>query len=570
MVAQQTSILFKTPEGDFHLTEQGEFLAYFDAHIHLFEVFLHKKKLSKEEETFALEGIKTYMSKSVTKVDHFFEKMEDFSDYLKTDSKTLTDFLTSQFMDVLAESQKKITNIELDRLEGPDSFRSITEEILFKVGSILPKSSQFSIVDDLLVIQNKATGQITKPVGMLVEVKEVQEKAQKEKEEAERIQKEKLALNEKKQKIETISQTTTKDSVPTVTPVVFEPELSILKEILESIPLKLNGNKLEVSNEFDSDEAAKSETSQAKEIITEIPDIPDEIEENQSADFFLEDSQPSESSNQNEIDFEIESDSRYGITSGNEEDFEFETPTITDEDFSQDPISQVESSHDSLELTSQIIDDEIVPDIDIEEDESPQIVVENNQKLQENNQQKQKSTENQTTKINPNAFISFNYIDYLQITRSIEKLKSDKNEYNEWISKASVLIKTFISIQANISKESRGDVLDWDNYYHNVSSKAGLEVSVLENFKARIEILNLTKKFLDISVTELKKQPEKVQKILKSGWPHIVDTFGDSPDFDKVSENLGIILAKIKEESIRQPIEKILNLAIKNLRQRLN
>lgn len=570
MVAQQTSILFKTPEGDFHLTEQGEFLAYFDAHIHLFEVFLHKKKLSKEEETFALEGIKTYMSKSVTKVDHFFEKMEDFSDYLKTDSKTLTDFLTSQFMDVLAESQKKITNIELDRLEGPDSFRSITEEILFKVGSILPKSSQFSIVDDLLVIQNKATGQITKPVGMLVEVKEVQEKAQKEKEEAERIQKEKLALNEKKQKIETVSQTTTKDSVPTVTPVVFEPELSILKEILESIPPKLNGNKLEVSNEFDSDEAAKSETSQAKEIITEIPDIPDEIEENQSADFFLEDSQPSESSNQNEIDFEIESDSRYGITSGNEEDFEFETPTITDEDFSQDPISQVESSHDSLELTSQIIDDEIVPDIDIEEDESPQIVVDNNQKLQENNQQKQKSTENQTTKINPNAFISFNYIDYLQITRSIEKLKSDKNEYNEWISKASVLIKTFISIQANISKESRGDVLDWDNYYHNVSSKAGLEVSVLENFKARIEILNLTKKFLDISVTELKKQPEKVQKILKSGWPHIVDTFGDSPDFDKVSENLGIILAKIKEESIRQPIEKILNLAIKNLRQRLN
>jgi hypothetical protein len=40
MVATQTSILFKTPEGDFHLTEHGEFLSYFDAHVHLFEVFL--------------------------------------------------------------------------------------------------------------------------------------------------------------------------------------------------------------------------------------------------------------------------------------------------------------------------------------------------------------------------------------------------------------------------------------------------------------------------------------------------------------------------------------------------
>ena len=181
-----------------------------------------------------------------------------------------------------------------------------------------------------------------------------------------------------------------------------------------------------------------------------------------------------------------------------------------------------------------------------------------------------KSVEIIQPKINSTAFQNFNYINYLQITRSIDKLKSDKNEYNDWISKASVLIKTFISIQANISKVSRGEDLDWNNYFQNVSQKSGLELHILENFKSRIEILNLTKKFLDISVSELKKQPENVQKILKTGWPHIVDTFGESPDFDKVLEKLDIVLSKIKEESIRTPIEKILKLAIKNLRQRVN
>jgi hypothetical protein len=570
MVATQTSILFKTPEGDFHLTEHGEFLSYFDAHLHLFEVFLHDNKVSKEEEGFALEGIKTYMSKSVTKIDHFFEKMSDFSEYLKTDPKTLTDFLTSHFMDVLSESQKKITNQELDRLEGPDSFKSITEEILYKVGSILPKSSQFSVMDDLLVIQNKANGQIIKPVGMLVEVKEVQEKAQKEKEEAERLQKEKLAQNDKKPKSET--PTTGKESVVTPATLPLEFELSILKEILESAPPKINGKKLDIKSEAEVDDEPKDEVLTEEHSIIEIPEITEEtphLVDDHSEDHF-DSSLKEEYSEDSNFDFELESNSQESITHGAEEDFELETPSFDEDNLSLDPSSDLESLDEVPEIESQNFDEEIIQDIDLSDEEVTPVKIEKEEIKPEPKKIQPGAIEIVHPKINSNAFLNFNYINYLQITRSIDKLKSDKNEYNEWISKASVLIKTFISIQANISKESRGEVLDWNNYFENVSHKSGLELVILENFKSKIEILNLTKKFLDITVSQLKKQPENVQKILKTGWPHIVDTFGESPDFDMVLEKLDVVLSKIKDESIRSPIEKILNLAIKNLKQRVN
>ena len=570
MPATQTSILFKTPEGDFHLTEQGEFLSYFDAHLHLFEVFLHNKKLSKEEESFALEGINTYMSKSVTKIDHFFEKMSEFADYMKTDSKTLTDYLTSHFMDVLAESQKKITNLELDRLEGPDSFKSITEEILFKVGSILPKSSQFSIIDDLLVIQNKSSGQIIKPVGMLVEAKEVQEKAQKEKEEAERLQKEKLAQNEKKPKPETPS--TGKEVVNTVTSLPLEFEVSILKEILETIPPKLTGKKLDLKSDAEPEDNTKSESHIDEHSNIEVPEIIEEIPEdvNEDSQDTYDSSPEQDFSLDNNLDFEVESDSEEGITQGTEEDFDFETPSIEEDEFSSETSSELENIEEIPELETQDFDEEIIQDIDLSDEVIAPIKIEKEESQPETKKIQPKLVENAHPKINSNAFLNFNYINYLQITRSIDKLKSDKNEYNEWISKASVLIKTFLSIQTNISKESRGEILEWDNYYENVSQKSGVDLDILEKFKTRIELLNLTKKFLDISVIELKKQPENVQKILKTGWPHIVDTFGESPDFDMVLEKLEIVLSKIKDESIRSPIEKILNLAIKNLRQRSN
>jgi hypothetical protein len=93
-----------------------------------------------------------------------------------------------------------------------------------------------------------------------------------------------------------------------------------------------------------------------------------------------------------------------------------------------------------------------------------------------------------------------------------------------------------------------------------------VDLKTVRDFKKTLEKLNLTKKFLEISVRELKKEPESVTKLLKTGWPHFVDAFGSAPDFDKVEENLAVLYSKIKDSSQKAPIEKILSKAIQKLR----
>jgi hypothetical protein len=248
-----------------------------------------------------------------------------------------------------------------------------------------------------------------------------------------------------------------------------------------------------------------------------------------------------------------------------EDELHFEETGITEENFSLE-----------LEESPDVLPSDIEPDIDVSDEPLPDIdlgeleTVDDPQPIEipikPKPEPKIKTPPKQSPSVNPAPFTSFTYMSYLQLTRSIEKLKEDKTQYSEWISKASPLIKTFVSIQATISKEVSGEIFDWGEYYSNVSQKSGVDLKTVRDFKKTLEKLNLTKKFLEISVKELKKEPESVTKLLKTGWPHIVDAFGSAPDFDKVEENLAVLYSKIKDSSQKAPIEKILSKAIQKLR----
>ncbi len=569
MKVETKKILEKTPEGEFILTEHGEFLSYLDAHLKLFENYLSQKKHSTEEHNHILTKIHEHMSDSIHGMDDFLPHMDTIASFLQTDVKSLTDYLTKHIMEVLTNSQTKIKNQELDRLESSESFHSITEEILFKIGSIFPKLSQFVIKDELLVIQNTSNGQIIKPVGLLVEVKDDQIKAQKEKEATELAQKEKLeqiAQEKKSQSQAPIPEA----QVKTPEPVELEKEISILVEILE-LSLNFNGKKLEVS---DSPIGMEEETSYDEDTPSLDPSMEDE------SDLELEEEPVLQHEDSNafpDVEQEPEVDDIQASDDlgdflheeepplSHEDDLHFEEIGITEENFSLDleesPAEftpDIESELDSV--------DEPLPDIDLGESEQvddPQpIEIPKKPKLEP----KITIPGKKSPSVNPAPFTSFTYMSYLQLTRSIEKLKEDKTQYSEWISKASPLIKTFVSIQATISKEVSGEIFDWGEYYSNVSQKSGVDLKTVRDFKKTLEKLNLTKKFLEISVKELKKEPESVTKLLKTGWPHFVDAFGSAPDFDKVEENLAVLYSKIKDSSQKAPIEKILSKAIQKLR----
>jgi hypothetical protein len=566
MKVETKKILEKTPEGEFILTEHGEFLSYLDAHLKLFENYLTQKKHSTEEHNHIITKIHEHMNDSIQGMDDFLAHMDTIASFLQTDVKSLTDYLTKHIMEVLTNSQTKIKNQELDRLESTESFNSVTEEILFKIGSIFPKSSQFVIKEELLVIQNTSNGQIIKPVGMLVEVKDDQLKAQKEKEATELAQKEKLeqiAQEKKSQNQAPIPEAQPKPPAP----VELEKEISILVEILE-LSLNLNGKKLEVSDapigieeetSSEEDPSSVDESIDESDIDMEEEPIPQHEDSNAFPHVEQEPEMDDIQTSDDLGDFLQEEE----VPLSHEDDLHFEETGITEENFSLD----LEESPDVLTPDSEPeidVSDEPLPDIDLGESES----VDDLQPIEIPIKPKPelKIQPKQSPGVNPTPFTSFTYMTYLQLTRSIEKLKEDKTQYSEWISKASPLIKTFVSIQANISKEVSGEIFDWGEYYSNVSQKSGVDLKTVRDFKKTLEKLNLTKKFLEISVRELKKEPESVTRLLKTGWPHFVDAFGSAPDFDKVEENLAIVYSKIKDTSQKAPIEKILNKAIQKLR----
>lgn len=567
----KTEVLEKSPEGEFILTERGEFLAYFDAHLKLFGDLLKSKNFSKEKESESLEGVRTFMEKNTLKTEHFFEQLNTFSTYLHTSKEDLGGYLTSHFMDTLELSQKKIKNQELDRLETGDAFKSILEEVLFKVGQILPGSSLFVFKDDLLVLQDKARGLIIKPVGLLGEVKEEQEK-QKEKLEAEKLQKEKPKdIPEKKSNV--IEQTAVPKE-PTIPVAVFVQEVSILLEILEIPGLNLPTKKLEFSDKNDESmghSQSESEISKPSETEDELNreseppafnDVDDEIDMEsteipipqiswEDSDY---ESDPSEVENTTGDDGSLS-------TSDSMEEIERDDVTLEPADY-----NEVES--DDLpepEITEESILSEPDEREKVEQDEIPDLEIDQDEPVSEPIQTNRLSSPPPKTQIHSKAFQSFSYFHYLTLQRNIEKLKGNSLEYKKYLDTSTVVTKCFVSIQVNISKEISGISVDWLTYYQNLNKQTGVDKHILEEFKRTIQKLNLTKKALDIIISELKKQPDSVTKILKSGWPHFVDAFGASPDFNTVRENLKPLYERIKSDSIRIPIESIIERALKNL-----
>jgi len=181
------------------------------------------------------------------------------------------------------------------------------------------------------------------------------------------------------------------------------------------------------------------------------------------------------------------------------------------------------------------------------------------------------SLESTPKKSEPDEADLFDYKQYLEITKTIQafKVKNDVNGYNAWLSSASPVTKCFTSIRTNLSKEAKGQSIDWSGFYSFMQQKTNLKPEVIEKLKAKILHLDQLKSSLDICVHELKKQPSEVIQILKTTWPQILETFNSAPNYSEVESKLQEILIKIPETQ-RKPIENILGQAIQNLSSRYN
>jgi len=520
-------VLERSQTGEYEFTPYGEFLSYYHAHLQIFNKFIQEKPIPQKERDQLYQRIKGYMVANVKKSDHFFEKIGDFASFLQMDMEELKRHLNESFIEVLTKVQDKLREQEMDKLSSKKDFAHITEELVFKLGEIFPPNCRFALRDGLLVIENVNSGEIVKPVGMLGAIKEEQQKAQ-----------EKLA-----------ARVVSRPKEP-----VFVPEKSILVEIYEKHEETLTGERLELKQDFlpEISEPEPSETEPPKEkgLLDDVEELDFEMEEESRPSYDSEESnEPGLLDDIEGFDFQ-ERPKREAIA---------EEPAPTDDllDFldsvgNSEPEQESEPELDYKSEPKMDAYEEPEVEDDPEPEPEPEIEIEPEQE-------------------EPDPANSFTFKDYSEITKKIQNYKTsnDTTGYNQWIAGATDLEKCFVSIRANFNKEQTGQPVDWQKYYDTVASKTQLKRNTIETFKGRVKHLDFTKVVLDIAIKELKNQSPEVISILKSAWPHILATFSDAPDYDSVESNLKTLLARLKSDSQRVPIQTILLKGIQKLRQKL-
>ncbi|TGN18126.1 hypothetical protein [Leptospira idonii] len=171
MAEAAKKVLEKKGQGEYEFTAYGEFLSYFHAHIDIFKKLLKAKKMDPAQIEAVTKSVKGYMTANIKKTDHFFENLPQFSTMLGVPQSEISNYLNTNFIEVLAKVQEKLKSQEIEKINNAPEQRydRITEEIIEKLKFVFPADTRFAERGILIVLENTKTGEITEPQGLMAE-----------------------------------------------------------------------------------------------------------------------------------------------------------------------------------------------------------------------------------------------------------------------------------------------------------------------------------------------------------------------------------------------------------------
>lgn len=163
----------------------------------------------------------------------------------------------------------------------------------------------------------------------------------------------------------------------------------------------------------------------------------------------------------------------------------------------------------------------------------------------------------------------FNYKEYNKLKNHIQTFRSnnDKDGYNEWLSSANDIEKSYISINTNLQKENKGDTIDWDHHFRLISQKTSLNEATLSKLKSRIQHFQILKGVFDGMVKKIKTKQPEIIALSRSAWPHVMNIFDDSPNYETVEDNIKQLLSRVKNEEHREALEEVILGGVDKLRE---
>ncbi len=171
MADNTKKVLEKTGQGDYEFTAYGEFLSYFHAHIDIFKKVLKSKNTDPGKIDEIVKSVKAYMTANIKKTDHFFEHLPQLATLLGVPQNEISNYLNSNFIDVLGKVKEKLRAQELEKIENSPGvhYDRITEEIVERLAFKFPAGFRFVEKGILLVLENEKTGEIIEPQGLMAE-----------------------------------------------------------------------------------------------------------------------------------------------------------------------------------------------------------------------------------------------------------------------------------------------------------------------------------------------------------------------------------------------------------------
>jgi hypothetical protein len=169
----------------------------------------------------------------------------------------------------------------------------------------------------------------------------------------------------------------------------------------------------------------------------------------------------------------------------------------------------------------------------------------------------------------PDEADTFTYAIYSEIVKRIQgfKVANDQKGHLEWMNSLSFADKSVVSIRNFLAKEAAGEKVDWAKTYSVLSEKSGLEQEVIVKLKNKVKHFDFVRSLLDYIVKEFKSLPPDSLNIAKSGWQHILKTFENVPDYDKVEADIDALFRRVQSETVKQPVIHIIKKGINKLRE---
>ena len=435
--------LFTKQSQKWELTNYGEFISYYHAHVQILDNLLKTKEQNSNEINRKKKNLRKFMKDNIRNINHFIENADKLAQFVSMSLEDFNQYMMENFLQTLEEIQKTMKKQFVEKVYLEEQEKFFNESIgagILKNTVFSFEEREFKNQDKLFLIKELKTGKEIDSLSLTKEKK---------------AQLENQALTSDSEKIESKEK---------------EPEIQILDEIVNQFGNLLKGEKLVLESKIINEEHTEEQIQNNDNLIGDFDDLEFEHSSETSSE---------EPENQDFIE--------------EHENIQSQIQNVLKEEEHENVQSQIqnvlkEEEHENVQSQIQNVLKE-------EEHENIQSQIQNVLK-EEEHENIQSQIQNVLKEEEHEDIISF--FEYTRLLNLNKKnKKTDIKNYKKWLISLDETKRGIIFIQDLLEKDSKQPI-EWNSSLKKVSQNIKVDYNQLKKIKDSISFLFAFKKELEM------------------------------------------------------------------------